>query len=144
MVNFTTVFRSVPQFATSPSVGGTVWACTECFDSRIVAMYPHHKWIEILVAVHKTAEYVTSEDGGTTGFGEFDGWVSFPKEMIYQWKDVGSNVWKKGRAYHVYSKDFEAQQKAKKIEELKRKKLYQQNGIDYEAILKAEGLDLIE
>jgi len=123
-------FRSVPFGTLTYSVGGTVWACEVCNDPRIDAMYPSGVWIELEVAVVKTGLYVTSEDGGTTTFGEEDGWYSFPAKHVIRWRFVGEEKWKQGRGYRQYSSLAFKHNALKEKDKLDTKKLYEKYNFD--------------
>ncbi len=123
-------FRSIPFGSTDYSVGGTVWACEVCNDSRIDAMYPSGVWIEMEVIVLKRGAYVTSEDGGTTAFGEEDGWYSFPATHVIRWRFVGEEKWKAGRGYKKYSNYAFKYNESKKHDSLQTKKLYEKYNFD--------------
>lgn len=142
-MKFINLFRSVPTTARKPHNGGTCWGCGTLQGQLERA---DHAWMELVVFAGLTGSYVTSEDGGTTvmGYNAEEDWYSFPVDFIVQWRWAGEEIWRKGRGYAYYGSTLEAAKNQKQEEKRARRQGMVVDGVDYEALLEAEGLKEIE
>jgi hypothetical protein len=102
--------------------------------------------MELVVYAGLADSYVTSEDGGTNGLGynPEEDWYSFPSDYVVQWRWVGEETWRNGLGYSEYFGELEALKKEQQQEKRARRQRMVVNGVDYEALLAAEGLEEID
>lgn len=143
MTIFITCFRSVPTTATQPHAGWMCWG-SENLDAALAG--PSNAWVEVVVAQVKTAPYVTSEDGPTDGVGYLpeEGWYSFPSKFIVQWRWVGEEDFRPGWGFKDHGTALrEARHEAEQARSARRARMVH-GGVDYEALLAAQGLGEID